>query len=213
PAAAWEAAYRRFESQAEELRKFGRRLRHFGVEEWPRDLKIVELFCGRGNGLRAWRSLGFVDLTGIDHSARLLKDVEPEFRAILADVRDLPLPDGSVDVISIHGGLHHLPKLPEDVARVLTQCHRVLRTGGRLLVVEPWQTPFLRFVHLCCRSRLLRCSWPRLDALAEMIELEAETYFAWLGRAEAVIEALAEVFPPDRMKIAWGKLHYLARRR
>jgi len=47
----WEAAYLRFESPEEEIRKFVRRLTRLGAPQWPRDAEIVELFCGRGNGV------------------------------------------------------------------------------------------------------------------------------------------------------------------
>jgi ubiquinone/menaquinone biosynthesis C-methylase UbiE len=210
--AAWEEAYQRFETPAEEIDKFRRRLSAFGVKGWPRDAKIVELFCGRGNGLRAWKTFGFADLTGIDLSSSLVGQVDPGFNTIVADARSIPLPDDSVDVISIHGGLHHLFKLPEDLRAVLLECRRVLKAGGRLLIVEPWLTPFLRFVHWCCRRRFLRALRPRLDALATMIELEADTYFNWLRQPDVVLGVLREIVPPDIVRISFGKLSYLARR-
>ncbi len=209
--AAWEEAYQRFETTREEIDKFRRRLSSFGVNGWPRDAKIVELFCGRGNGLRAWKTFGFTDLTGIDLSSRLVELVDPAFKKIVADARAIPLPDDSVDVISIHGGLHHLLKLPDDLRAVLLECRRVLKDGGRLLIVEPWLTPFLRFVHWCCRRWFLRAFWPRLDALATMIELEADTYFNWLRQLDVVVGVLREIFPPETVRVSFGKLSYLAR--
>ena len=44
----WEAAYIRFETPQQEIRKFLRRLRKLGATELPRDAHVVELFCGRG---------------------------------------------------------------------------------------------------------------------------------------------------------------------
>lgn len=207
----WEQAYLRFESPSEELDKFRRRLSSFGVNDWPRDLKIVELFCGRGNGLRAWATFGFTDLAGIDLSPNLVGQVDPVFTRIVADARELPLPDNSVDVVSIQGGLHHLLKLPDDLKRVLIECRRVLRNGGRLLIVEPWLTPFLRLVHFCCRRKVLRTVWPKLDALATMIELESETYFNWLRQPDVVMGVLREIVPPEEVRSRWGKLSCLAR--
>ena len=40
----WEAAYSRFETPAEEVNKFVRRLRRLGVADLPPDVRIVELF-------------------------------------------------------------------------------------------------------------------------------------------------------------------------
>lgn len=210
---AWEDAYLRFESPAEELKKFRRRLVSFGIDGWPRDLRIVELFCGRGNGLRAWATFGFTEVTGIDLSPNLVQQVDTCFTKLVADARALPLADGSVDVISIQGGLHHLLDLPEDLRSVLLECNRVLKKGGRLLIVEPWLTPFLRFVHFCCGRKVLRTLWPKLDALATMIELESETYFNWLHHPEEIMGVLREIFPPETAKPRWGKLSYRATRR
>ena len=49
----WEAAYLAFETPEQEINKFVGRLMKLGAQHWPRDAQIVELFCGRGNGLQA----------------------------------------------------------------------------------------------------------------------------------------------------------------
>lgn len=67
----WEEAYLRFETPQEEVRKFIKRLKFMGAMKWPRDAKIVELFCGRGSGLRALHQLGFSEVEGIDLSGSL----------------------------------------------------------------------------------------------------------------------------------------------
>src|SRR5271166_6151917 len=38
----WEEAYQRFETPEEECRKFLRRLKRLGADDWPRDAAIVE---------------------------------------------------------------------------------------------------------------------------------------------------------------------------
>ena len=68
----WEAAYLRFETPEQEIQKFMKRLRKLGADDWPRDCEIVELFCGRGNGLHALERMGFRRLEGVDLSPRLL---------------------------------------------------------------------------------------------------------------------------------------------
>src|SRR5438477_12963424 len=72
----WEAAYLRFETPEQEIQKFLRRLQKLGASQWPRDAQIVELFCGRGNGLQALHRLGFNHLEGVDLSPRLLAQYE-----------------------------------------------------------------------------------------------------------------------------------------
>jgi hypothetical protein len=94
----WEAEYLRFETQEEEIRKFTERLRRLGVGGWPRETKIVELFCGRGNGLHALARLGFRNLEGVDLSPRLPRECrnpKDKIAGIYLAVAEGPLPKAS----------------------------------------------------------------------------------------------------------------------
>ena len=209
----WEGAYTRFETVEEEVRKFHRRLELLGARDWPRDVEVVELFCGRGSGLLALERLGFTRVEGVDLSARLLETVPPGARLYHGDCRDLQLPDSSRDVVVTQGGLHHLPGLPSDLERTLAEAARILRPEGRLVIVEPWPTPFLSFVHAVCGIPLARRMWGKLDALAEMIEREQPTYGNWLAAESAVLECLDRLFETERLRRRAGKLMYVGRPR
>ena len=78
-------------------------------------------------------------------------------------------------------------------------------------MVEPWLTPFLRFVHLVCRSRLARSRVPKIEALATMIRHERRTYDRWLGSPRLVLEAFERYFDVERRSFGWGKLQLVAR--
>jgi ubiquinone/menaquinone biosynthesis C-methylase UbiE len=210
--AAWEAAYLRFETPQQEQKKFLKRLRSLGVGSWDRGLTITELFCGRGNGLIAWHRLGFEHLEGLDISADLVARYDGPARVHVGDARSLPFEDESRDVVAVQGGLHHLQSLA-DLERSLGEIHRVLKPEGRLLVVEPWMTLFLRCVHAACGVAAFRRLWPKLDALATMIELERETYERWLGQPRPVLAALQSVVEPQFLRIGWGKLMLVGLRR
>lgn len=209
---AWESAYRRFESPAQEIAKFRGRLRWFGADLWDSDLEIVELFCGRGNALVAWRQLGFTRIVGVDLSASLLAEYRGPARCYVADCRSLPLETASRDVVAVHGGLHHLPNLATDLPRVLDEARRVLRPGGQLLVVEPWNTPFLRAVHTAAANRLARQASSRLDAFQQLYEHERQTYDQWLAAPQQILAMFRDRFRVDVVKPRWGKLYLLARK-
>jgi SAM-dependent methyltransferase len=208
----WEQAYQRFETPAEEVAKFRRRLTRLGAREWPRDAKIVELFCGRGNGLHALTELGFTQVEGIDLSASLLARYTGPVHCKVADCRALPYSDCSKDVVIIQGGLHHLPRLPEDLERTLSEARRVLRRGGLLGIVEPWSTPFLSLVHAVSRCRLVRRLSDKLDAFEIMYEEERETYDAWLSQHAIILNLLSAYFVIQKQRIAWGKLEFLGKK-
>ena len=209
---AWEAAYQRFETPEQEIRKFISRLNEMGQADWPRDARVVEIFCGRGNGLHALTRLGFTRLEGVDYSPALLHRYSGPAVCTVADCRALPFPDASRDILIVQGGMHHLLQLPEDLDRVLIEVVRVLVPGGRFMVIEPWLTPFLRFVHWAAFFPPARRSWDKLDALATMIEHERVTYQQWLGQADNVLSSLRRHFRSERCVARWGKLRFLGRK-
>ena len=204
----WEDAYQRFESPREEIRKFQRRLIAAGARRWPRDSDILEICCGRGNGLKALTSLGFTSLRGVDLSEELLLAYDGPARMYVGDCRYLSLDDASVDVVVVQGGLHHLPEVPGDLDLALQEIRRVLRPGGHFFAIEPWDTPFLRIVHACCARPVLRRCWSRLDALATMIERERRTYESWLRQGGVIRELMHRHFEPEHESMSWGKLAF-----
>ena len=146
----WEQAYRRFETPQEEIRKFTRRLKTMGFHGLRKDLAVVELFCGRGNGLMTLSRMGFSRIEGVDLSSVLLSQYVGPAKCHVADCRTLPFEDNSKDIVVVQGGLHHLQSIPGDLHRCLSEIHRVLRPEGQIFIVEPWLTPFLSAVHEIC---------------------------------------------------------------
>lgn len=92
---------------------------------------------------------------------RSLKEI-PEFLQhrlypVLADMRELPMRAGSVDSLLLISALHHIvPRA--DRLKTLHECHRVLRSGGLLLVVvwARWQKNLLLDVMRDLLSYVLR---------------------------------------------------------
>ncbi len=208
----WEAAYERFETPDEEVTKFSRRFRRLGVDRNACDLDIVDLFCGRGSGLLALERMGFQRLEGVDLSPSLLKRYRGSAKLFVGDCRSLRFESETKDVVIVQGGLHHLSDLPDDLDAVLSEARRVLKPGGYFVMVEPWLTPFLRIVHGACRVGLFRRYWPKLDALACMIDREKETYFQWLSKPRVVESLLIQYFECERRLTSFGKLMFVGRK-
>jgi ubiquinone/menaquinone biosynthesis C-methylase UbiE len=208
----WELAYARFETPAQEVRKFTRRLAKLGAARWSRGADILELCCGRGSGLQALSKLGFTSLAGIDLSAALVALYEGPATMHVGDCRQLPFYDRSKDIVIVQGGLHHLDKLPEDLEQTLAETSRVLRDRGLCVVVEPWLTPFLTFVHRLCRNALARRLMPKIDALATMIEYERTTYDQWLEQPLTIMSLFDRFFINEFQSARWGKFMYIGRK-
>jgi ubiquinone/menaquinone biosynthesis C-methylase UbiE len=209
----WETAYARFETPAQEVRKFTRRLTELGITAWSREAEILEICCGRGNGLQALSALGFSRLAGIDLSAALIAQYKGTANLYVGDCRNLPFCDRSKDIVIVQGGLHHLKTLPTDLQQTLFEAARVLKDNGAFVVVEPWLTTFLTFVHTICRIRIARHVSPKFNALATMIEYERETYDQWLSQPLTIISVFEQFFSPALCSIKWGKYMYIGRKR
>jgi ubiquinone/menaquinone biosynthesis C-methylase UbiE len=209
----WEAAYLRFETPEQEIEKFISRFRKLGAAQWPRDAEIVELFCGRGSGLNALERLGFTHLEGVDLSPRLIAQYRGPAKCLVGDCRQLSFADRSKDVLIVQGGLHHLHALPDDLERTFSEMHRVLKKEGRVLFVEPWLTPFLKFVHAISENPLARRLSNRMDALATMIQFERRTYEQWLTQPDLIRKLAHAHFTPIHESFAWGKWNFVGRPR
>jgi ubiquinone/menaquinone biosynthesis C-methylase UbiE len=96
-------------------------------------LSSLDLGCGPGAFSDMFESGDYVgaDLNRgyIDYARKHLKGT-----FLVADAGQLELPDARFDQILIFGLLHHLSD--EKVRAVLGECRRVLKPGGRILVVE-----------------------------------------------------------------------------
>ena len=205
----WEAAYLRFETPEQEIQKFVSRLRKLGAAQWPRAAEIVELFCGRGNGLNALERLGFTHIEGVDLSPRLIAQYRGSAKCFVADCRQLPFADRSKDVLIVQGGLHHLPTLPEDLEETFSEMQRVMRREGRVVFVEPWLTPFLKIVHAVSENPLARRLSNKLDALATMIQFERRTYEQWFSQPDLIRKTARAHFAPVHESFAWGKWNFV----
>lgn len=112
---------------------------------------VLDAACGTGDLALAFAAAGAGEVRGVDFSAEMLRiarrkaarrppAARPQY--LLGDVTALPFGDASFDVVSIAFGIRNVA----EPARALEEFRRVLRPGGRLVVLEfsrP-QNPLLR---------------------------------------------------------------------
>ncbi len=105
--------------------------------------RVVELGCATGSQTLLLADLlhpGGASLIAVDRSAVMLAEARrrlnaaghPEVVLLQADAVDLPLADASVDQVVIRFLLEHVP----DPSAVLRSAQRILKPGGRIMVIE-----------------------------------------------------------------------------
>ena len=100
-------------------------------------LKVLEVGCGLGTDGAQFAEAG-ADYTGIDLTDAAVELARKRFELFdlsgkfqTADAENLPFEDNTFDVVYSHGVLHHTP----DTRQALREIHRVLRPGGRAIVM------------------------------------------------------------------------------
>ena len=113
---------------------------HSVYDEWYR-LLVDRLPEGAGMVLELGSGGGFLD----EYIPNLItSDVLPvPGVAKIVDGRSIPFADDSLRAIVMTNVLHHIP----EVDLFLFEAQRSLRPGGRVEMIEPWNTGWSRFVH------------------------------------------------------------------
>lgn len=113
---------------------------------------VLDVACGTGDLTRAFAEAGARSVTGLDFTPEMLaiarrksSAAEPSAASdpssgvgrcaityIEGDAMALPFPEASFDVVSIAFGIRNVT----DPARALREFRRVLRAGGRLIILE-----------------------------------------------------------------------------
>ena len=108
-----------------------------------RKLRLLDIGCGTGRFLdsvkQVWPRL---QITGLDmsdayirHAKRHLKRSQTSF--IVGKAEEIPLPDNSQDAVTSIFLFHELPPKIRRIA--LRECARVLKPGGRLVLLDSLQ--------------------------------------------------------------------------
>jgi len=102
------------------------------------DARLIEIGCGYGRVCRELCDHGFVNVTGYDSSAAMIGRGRLEFpELVLRHCSGTPLPerDGGADAVVCCALLTSVPD-PEERRMIVRECHRLLRPGGVLHLIE-----------------------------------------------------------------------------
>lgn len=102
-----------------------------------RGLRVLEIGCGVGTDGAQFAEAG-ADYTGVDLTDAAIELARKRFELFglkghfeVADAENLDFPNDSFDVVYSHGVLHHTP----DIEAAVREIHRVLKPGGRAIVM------------------------------------------------------------------------------
>ena len=101
-----------------------------------RGMRLLDVAVGTGLVASAAHRVtgGEADIIGLDPSERMLHEARRKLPVplIMGQAEALPLADSSVDFVSLGYALRHVSNL----STAFAEFHRVLRPGGRLLILE-----------------------------------------------------------------------------
>jgi SAM-dependent methyltransferase len=113
--------------------------------------RVLDLGCAESTSSLEMASLGF-DVVGVD--LRPLPLEHPNFRMLIADIGNLPLPDASFDVVVSlstieHVGLDWYTPSPDGTSdhKVVAEVKRLLKPGGRFILTVPFGQHIVTPVH------------------------------------------------------------------
>jgi ubiquinone/menaquinone biosynthesis C-methylase UbiE len=112
---------------------------------------LLDVGCGGGQAaIRMKERYPYLHITGIDTSKEMIASASRRARSKgyairfeVADAQALPFPDASLDVVYSFGSAKHWP----DPLKGMSECWRVLRPGGELLVSDATSDATLQEVH------------------------------------------------------------------
>lgn len=124
-----------------------------------RPVRVLDVGCGTGVFAgRIREALPGATVWGVDLVAGMLQKGAPRWRhhaghvqPVQGDSERLPFADGTFDFITCANSFHHYP----DQQRAVIEMHRVLRPGGRLMLIDGYRdAPWGWFIYdVCVASR------------------------------------------------------------
>lgn len=188
----WHESYRNPQLVARRSASHRRKLVRLGIFSLPRDARLLDVCCGTGEALRTLRAEGFKNLSGCDVTADPDLAREPWLDLKECDAAALPYADAVFDSVVCMHSLHHLGGL-ERIRRTFAECARVLKPGGRLSLLDHYDSLQLRAAFWGLSKPWL--TWPTagLRSFREQHEEEWPYMYEYLDAWWAVRAAIVAI--------------------
>jgi SAM-dependent methyltransferase len=134
--------------------------------------RLLDVACGTGRlAEMLLRQRPEVRIMGVDLSPEMIEVARHRMATAgdgrlewhVAPAEDVPAADGSFDVVACNNAFHLIP----DATAALREFHRVLKPGGRLVIVD-WCREFLTIAGLLAVTRPFDRQARRVETLAEL---------------------------------------------
>ena len=130
-------------------------IKRIGAVAGSRPFRVLDVGCGTGQFAgRIREALPQAQVWGVDLVSGMLAKGQPRWRRLAGQVlpvqgdsERLPFATGSFDFVTCANSFHHYPR--QD--RAVVEMHRVLRPGGRLLIIDGYRdAPWGWFIYDVC---------------------------------------------------------------
>ncbi len=130
-------------------------IKRIGAVAGSRPFRVLDVGCGTGQFAgRIREALPQAQVWGVDLVSGMLAKGRPRWRRLAGQVlpvqgdsERLPFATGSFDFVTCANSFHHYPR--QD--RAVVEMHRVLRPGGRLLIIDGYRdAPWGWFIYDVC---------------------------------------------------------------
>lgn len=123
-------------------------LKHTSINDMFGNKDVLDIGCGAGGKTIFYASQGVNSIMGVEILEKYKKEAESlaekynvgnKFKFVCADASKTPFESESFDTIIMNDAMEHV----DDPEKVLNECYRILKKGGRLyLNFPPYNHPF-----------------------------------------------------------------------
>ena len=142
-------------------------------------ISLLDVGCGSGTMLAMLKKeYPASEAFGIDLSDQMIVQakmhLDPDIQIQTGDVESMPWPDNKFDLLVCNASFHHYP----NSIKSLTEMNRVLKSGGRLVIADPWWPGKIRLaINYYLKSPLNLSGDVRIYSQQEIEKLLAATGF------------------------------------